>query len=377
MAMPIFENLKTTVMFTVIKKYTGMVLVVLALMSQITACNKIPGVEEIDTTPPEGTTIADVINNNPDYSLLKLAATKAGLMPLLSNPSSSLTLLAPDNTGFGYAGINEAVINALPAEQVAAILSYHIIAAKLPLASIPATYPNTEFPTLLQLPGAPAIIKMNIFLQRGETTFANNIPFNDVPEVVTSNGVIHQMLTVVNPPSQVMMQALASDTSFTYLVAAITRADLGLPDGSKFTQLLSNPLTNFTLFAPVNDAFRAAFPLLGLPSTDISMIQYIPVETLIGLLSYHIHILGVTFNPTPNITFSRAFSDNLPRTPTPINTFLNVVNYPNPTPPLVIDGSRGVKGYINPTYTHITKADFHTVNGVYHKIDGILLPFMP
>lgn len=369
-------------MFTYIKKYTGVMLVFLVVLSQLTACNKIPGVEEINTTPPTGTTIADVISSDPQYSLLKLAASKAGLMPLLSNPTSNLTLLAPNNTGFGYAGISEAVINVLPAEQLAAVLSYHVIAAKLPLASIPTTYPNTEMPTLLQLPGAPAIVKMNIFLQRGATTFANNIPFNDVPEVITSNGVIHQMLTIVQPPSQVMLQALAADTTLTYLVAAITRADAGLPDGSKFSQLLANPVTNFTLFAPVNDAFRAAFPLLGLPSTDISMIQYIPVGTLIGLLSYHIHILDVNFPdppnpPTPVITFSRAFSDNLPRTPTPIKTFLNVVNYPNPTPPLVIDGTIGVKGYVNPTYTHILKADINTVNGVYHKIDGILLPFLP
>lgn len=362
-------------MLTYIKKYTGLVLIILAVFSQMTACNKIPEVEELNIDPPPGNTIADVITNDPEYSLLKLAASKAGLMPLLSNPSATLTLLAPNNTGFSYAGISEAVINALPAEQLAAILSYHVIAQKLPLASIPTTFPNTEMPTLLQLPGAPAIVKMNIFLQRGTPTFANNIPFNDVPEVVAVNGVVHQMLTIVMPPSQVMLQAVASDTTLSYLVAAITRADLGLPEGSKFSQLLANPVTNFTLFAPVNDAFRAIFPLLGLPSTDISMIQYIPVNTLIGILAYHLHVLDAL--PPANITFSRAFSDNLPRTPTPINTFLKLVNYPNPTPPLVIDGSRGVKGYVNPTYTHILKADFNTVNGVYHKIDGILLPFMP
>jgi uncharacterized surface protein with fasciclin (FAS1) repeats len=361
-------------MFTHIKNYSTVVLV-MALLSLVASCNKIPEVEDIKVTTPTGKTIADVITDDPQYSLLKLAATKAGVMPLLSNPAANLTLLAPNNTGFGYAGINDAVINALPAEQLASILSYHVIAQKLPLAAIPSTFPNTEMPTLLQLPGAPPIVKMNIFLQSGTPSFANNIPFNDVPEVIASNGVIHQVFTVVMPPSKVMLESIASDTTLTYLVAAITRADLGLPEGSKFSQLLANPLTNFTVFAPVNDAFRATFPLLGLPSTDISMIQFIPVKTLIGLLAYHVHVLDAL--PPSNITFSRAFSGNLPKTPTPINTFLKLVNYPNPTPPLIVDGTKGVKGYVNPTYTHILKADFNAVNGVYHKIDGILLPFLP
>jgi uncharacterized surface protein with fasciclin (FAS1) repeats len=362
-------------MLTYIKKYSGIMLIALVVITQMTACNKIPAVEELSTTPPAGSTIADIINTDASFSLLKLAAAKAGVLPALSNPNATLTLFAPDNDAFALSGISEAVINALPAAQLGAILSYHVIPQKIVSTAIPENFPNVEMPTLLQLPGAPAIVKMNIFpSRRGTAAFANNIPIKEA-DIAASNGVIHKVFALVSPPQKVLLQDIAADTSLSYLVAAVTRADLGLPDGSKFSQLLANPVANFTVFAPSNDAFRNALTFLGFPSTDISMIQLIPVKTLIGVLAYHVHILD--FAPPSTITFSRVFSVNFPATATPINSFLNVVNYPNPTPPLVIAAASGVKGYINPTFAKIITANKHSVNGVYHKIDQVLLPFVP
>jgi uncharacterized surface protein with fasciclin (FAS1) repeats len=34
----------------------------------------------------------------------------------------------------------------------------------------------------------------------------------------------------------------------------------------------------------------------------------------------------------------------------------------------------GVKGAGNPTYSNITAIDRHAINGVFHKIDQVLLP---
>ena len=67
-------------MFSQIKKYAVGALVALVVIGQMTACNKIPEVEDIVTNPPAGQTIADQVNGKPEYSLLKLAATKAGLI---------------------------------------------------------------------------------------------------------------------------------------------------------------------------------------------------------------------------------------------------------------------------------------------------------
>jgi hypothetical protein len=41
---------------------------------------------------------------------------------------------------------------------------------------------------------------------------------------------------------------------------------------------------------------------------------------------------------------------------------------------LTFDATQGVKGFKNPIYSKITAVDRHAINGVYHKIDMVLLP---
>jgi hypothetical protein len=43
-------------------------------------------------------------------------------------------------------------------------------------------------------------------------------------------------------------------------------------------------------------------------------------------------------------------------------------------PSLIFDVTQGVKGVKNPIYSKITAIDRHAINGVYHKIDQVLLP---
>jgi len=69
---------------------------------------------------------------------------------------------------------------------------------------------------------------------------------------------------------------------------------------------------------------------------------------------------------------ARAFSPNLPTGATPVPTLLSASL---PTAPLLtVDATQGVKGFKNPTYSKITAVDRHAINGVYHKIDQVLLP---
>ncbi|KIC94881.1 fasciclin domain-containing protein [Flavihumibacter solisilvae] len=359
-------------MFEHIKKYSKLVLVTMAAGFQLTACNKIPEVEEIQPEIPEGRTIAEIINTEPQYSLMKLAATKGGIMATLSNPDAQLTLLAVDNDAFALSGINEAIINALPAATVAGIAQYHIIPQALPTTSITDAYPNVQMPTLIQLPGAPAVIKMPTFLsRRGDMAFVNNIPVKEA-NIQASNGVIHDVFAVVAPPTRVVMDSIARDTSLTFFTAAIARADEGLPDGSKFSQLLANPLANFTVFAPDNNAFKMLLAGLGLPP-DPSVIGMLPIQTVQGIVAYHIHILDGSPPADPTkIKFARAFTVNFPTTPSPVKTFLNVVI--DPAPPLILDAAQGVKGWVNPTFSKIIGANRNAVNGVVHKIDQVLRP---
>jgi hypothetical protein len=68
----------------------------------------------------------------------------------------------------------------------------------------------------------------------------------------------------------------------------------------------------------------------------------------------------------------RAFSPNLPTAATQVPTLLSASL---PTAPLLtVDGTQGVRGARNPSFSRITAVDRHAINGVYHKIDQVLMP---
>lgn len=346
------------------------------------SCNKnVPDPVPIEYPVGAGSSIGELLND-PSYSLLKAAVTRVGLMDALSNKNSVYTLFAPDNTAFGRIGItSEAQINGLPLTTLVPLIQYHVVPGQeLVSTAIPDSFPNAQLPTafVLPAPNTSPFVRMSTFpSRRGTGAFVNNIPVV-APDIQAANGVMHGVFVPILPPSRVLLDTLSRDTSLTYFIAAMTRADLGLPNGAKFSQLLSNAALNFTVFAPNNDAFRNLLTALGAPP-DISSIGLVPIPTLIGAVAYHIHIKDnkpPTTNSVQPFTGSRAFSVNLPTTPTPINTWLKVVLAPNPAPPLVVNATppASVKGFVNPTASNIIAVDRNCVNGVYHVIDQVLLP---
>ncbi len=134
-----------------------------------------------------------------------------------------------------------------------------------------------------------------------------------------------------------------------------------MPAGSKFQELLANPLANFTVFAPTDEAFIDLFVALGLPRAQVSPAAFnlLSASSVAAILAYHIFKDQI-----------RAFGANLPTTPTAYSTFYNNISASNPS--ITIDATQGVKGLTNPAYSKITGADRHAINGVYHKIDRVL-----
>ena len=358
-------------------KSISFLLVILLTIS----CNKdVPDPVPIEFPVGSGSSIGELITTNPDYSLLKTAVTRAGLMDALSNKNSVYTLFAPNNAAFGRVGITEAQINGLPLTTLVPLIQYHVIGQKYASTAIPDSFPNAQLPTLfiLPAPNTNPLVRMSTFpSRRGANAFVNNIPITTA-DIQVANGVVHNVFVPVFPPTKVLADTLSRDPDFSFLMAAIGRADLGLPAGAKFSELLANPVLNFTVFAPNNNAFRALYTALGLPP-DASSINLVPIPTVIGIVAYHLHIKD---NKPPSagsvqpFTGSRAFSVNLPTVPTPINTWLKVVLAPNPAPPLVVNATppASVKGFANATASNIIAVDRHCVNGVYHVIDQVLRP---
>jgi uncharacterized surface protein with fasciclin (FAS1) repeats len=328
------------------------------------SCNKnVDDATPINYPPGTGSTIGEVLNTNPSFSILKAAVTKAGLLPAVSDKNTVFTVFAPDDAAFTRSGISLALINALPAASVASIVQYHIIPGRsITSSAIPTSFPNVQMPTAFVFPSPntnPLVRFSNFPSKRGSNVWVNNIPVV-TPDLATANGTIHVTFAMLNPPTRVLLDTMSRDADLSYFAAAVTAADAGVPAGSKFSDFLANPLANFTVMAPTNQAFINLLTFLGLPASPSSL-GFLPAQTVRGIVAYHL-LLG------------RAFAANLPTVATPVPSLLSASISGAPLLTFNASPGGGVKGAANPTYSSITAIDRHAINGVYHKIDQVLLP---
>jgi len=334
---------------------------VLLIVMVSTSCNKdVPAAMPI-VSIPAGSTIGDILTTNPNFTILRAAVTKAGMLDAVSSRSNVFTVFAPSDAAFIASGIPMAAINALPAASVASIVQYHVIPGrKLMSSAVPTSFPNVQMPTSFIIPAPntnPLVRFSNFPSRRGDRVWVNNIPVV-TPDVDAANGSIHVTAAVVAPPSRVLLDTISREADMSYLVAAILRADAATPAGSRFQDFLANPLANLTVMAPTNTAFNALFTSLRLPASPASF-GLLPIATVQGIVAYHVLV-------------GRAFSPNLPTAATQVPTLLSASL---PTAPLLtVDGTQGVRGARNPSFSRITSVDRHAINGVYHKIDQVLMP---
>ncbi len=344
----------------------------LASTIMLFSCNKdLPVAVPIVTPPPTGSTIMTLLDA-PNFSLLKTAVTRAGLSSALSNASNVYTVFAPDNDAFALSGIDLATINALPVATLQSILNYHLIGGQAyRAANILEKYPNMYLQSslLLQAPSAslPPGYRMPLGIsRRGSAAWANQIPVKQA-DVAASNGVVHVVAAVLSPPSLVLAQTVATDPSYSYLLAAVQRADQGPPPGAPaLLPILSNAAANLTVFAPTNDAFIALYTALGLgaagPITPAS-VNLLPTATVWGIVAFHVQ--GV-----------RAFSPNLDNTSRP--SIMGVSQQFNVTSTAVqVRGPGNVVstpgGPVN-FFANVTSANINNINGVIHRVDAVLIP---
>jgi uncharacterized surface protein with fasciclin (FAS1) repeats len=403
----------------------------LAVLTIIAGCNKeLP--EPIPLEPPVNGTTPTLANllDDPTLTILKAAVTKAGLMPLMADNSLRYTVFAPTDAGFTAVGISIPVINAMPAEQVAALVSYHVVPQAVTTAMISTDFPNMEYPSILNpAPTISPLLRLSTFpSKRGSTVWVNNIPVIGA-DIMAVNGVLHKMATVVVPPSEDLWTRISNDPNLSYLEATIVRADSGVATGARLLDALStsaNPSaigSNLTIFAPNDNAMKAFLtgtiykallaqvvpqPPNAIDSaTALGNANYLVATygTLLitnpyaispalgaaitpalakGLVAYH--IVSSQFAPffPPG---ERLFSVNLPSTPTPVLTLVNAGF--NAHPGVTVKATFGpagvtaitVKGLANATAANVAinplpngTSDQHYVNGIIHIIDQVLLP---
>lgn len=404
-----------------LNKWFGFVSATIISIGLLFSCNKdLPVAEPINPTPPSGSSIMETLND-PSYSFLKAAVTRASTVPsptgtlstLLADKNGVFTFFAPDDNAFKASltvlGLPADIssINFFRPGQLDTIIKYHLIGGqKYTSAKVTPVFPSLNLylqsSFLLSAPSAtlPPGYRMPIFMgKQGPVLFANNIPVIQ-PDIEVANGVIHKVAFALLPPSQVLWQRVAADPDLTYLKAAIEKADEG--DAKKNLQsALANPAANLTIFAPTNLAFQqlltgqitlalmaqgmdqatataTATTLASTPEvfTNPALASVLTPTTVKGIVVYH--ILG-----------NRAFSVNLPTTAANYPTLLNSAIAAHPGVGLqatfgltgVTDAT--VKGaanttasnvLINPTPAPGGTSDQHYINGVIHKIDQVLRP---
>ena len=371
-------------------------------------------------TPPAGLTLGETIAARPSDSLYFRLITKAGLLPVINNRMATFTMFVPDNTamklfinaisgGAVPLAAPDAVFSGfisanIPAASAVGIVSYNITGQALSSSNIPATFPNLQYPTILNpAPSISALLRLTTFPSTRNGAWLNNVPLTAV-NLVSANGVIHHTAAVVAPPQRFLWDRINTDIGLTYLKAAINRVDSGTASPGTLQGALLNIGANLTVFAPTDSAFKViltgaiakALIGMGFPASDAitqatiwastpavfsnpALFSVLTAQTIKGLVVYH--IFG-----------NRAFTNNFPVTTTYYPTLLNSAISIHPGVGLTAAfgmpfvNSATVKGVGNSTAANVIinsspltpepfgTSDQHYLNGVLHKIDQVLLP---
>lgn len=267
-------------------------------------------------------TVADVAIDN-GFTTLVTAVVQAELLPALTNPLSDLTVFAPNNAAFqdlaDEVGITIAELLSIP--ELAEILLYHVLGTGVPSSAVTngaIVQPLSNLNTLKLTKTTAG----NVYVNQAEVIAA---------DIAAFNGIVHVLDEVVLPIETVA--DLAINNGFSTLVSAVVKAEL-LP-------ALSEPFSQYTVFAPTNQAFDNLATALN---TDINGLLALP--DLADILLYHVLDEAV-------------FSTQL--VAGPVETLSGE--------DIIVSLTGGVK--INDA--NVVLADVEADNGIAHVLDKVLL----
>jgi uncharacterized surface protein with fasciclin (FAS1) repeats len=281
--------------------------------------------------PMAEASIAEIAAGDENFSTLVAALSAAGLVDTLAG-EGNFTVFAPTNDAFAAlpAGTVDALL-ADPTGDLTQILLYHVVDG----VALASDVVGLDSVTTLQ--GEP----ISIEVVDGGVVLNGTVNVTTT-DIMASNGVIHVIDAVLLPPTDEAMapdmsiaEIAAGDPNFSTLVAALSAA--GLVD------TLAGE-GNFTVFAPINDAFAA------LPEGTVDTLLADPTGDLTQILLYHV-VDGV------------AMAEDVVGMDSA--TTLNGA----PISIAVVDG-----GVVLNDSVRVTATDIMATNGVIHVIDAVLLP---
>lgn len=295
---------------------------------------------------PASKGIVEIVTGDRNFSRLAQAVTKANLAGSLGG--ANLTVFAPSNAAFAAAGLDSAAIAKADPTALGNILKYHVLSTAVRSSDL-QTAINKETPTL----NGPAYVSKFDF---GTPAIAVNGVRVTQADITATNGIVHIVDNVLMPSSGTIVDVVRGNPNFTFLLAAVTRANLAT------TLSGAGPLT---VFAPTDDAFKTTTPY-----KTIAQIEAAAPADLAAILSYHAtpgRIFTTNFVPEAYPVSGGIVVSSDAKKPGQITTLAGgKVN---------VSGDLKLTGLGNGTdAANITKANILTSNGVIHIIDRVLLP---
>lgn len=272
-------------------------------------------------------TIVDLAGDTEDLSSLVGALIAADLVSTL-NGDGPFTVFAPTNDAFAafLEANNFASLDDVPVDLLTDVLLNHVVAGENLSTSLSTGYISSS-----STAGAEGR-NLSLFIDTSSGVTINGVANVTTPDVAASNGVVHIIDAVIGLPT--IVDHAVANGALSSLVGALTA------DGNTtFTDLLSDTMTDFTVFAPVNDAFAA---FTNPNENDIN-----------SVLAYHV------------IPGTAAFSDEL------MNMYVETAatNADDDALNQYINTDDGVT--INGT-SNVAIADVVAVNGVVHAVDAVI-----
>jgi uncharacterized surface protein with fasciclin (FAS1) repeats len=286
------------------------------------------GGDDAPSTPD----IVGVALTDPQFSILVEAVVAAGLVETLKS-AGPFTVFAPTNNAFAALltelGITKAALLA-DKPLLTAVLTYHVVPAKVPAASVPVGKAITSV--------QGGVFKIESTAGLKITDGRNRVTNITATDVAANNGVIHVIDRVLLPANKDIVATAQSLPDFSILVEAVVAA------GLVSTLQGTGP---FTVFAPTNAAFAALLTELGVTKDALLANKAL----LAKVLTYH-------------VVAGRVLKADVPvgaAIPT-VQGETFVVNSS-----LKITDRRG-------RLAGIVATDVFTSNGVIHVIDKVILP---
>lgn len=283
----------------------------------------------VPPTEPEPTkNIVEIAAGDERFSTLVAAVKKAGLVETLSGPGP-FTVFAPTNDAFAalLADLGITAEELLNNPDLASILTYHVIAAKVTAAEV------------VTLSKATTVNGKDITIEvKDGNVILNGSIKVIITDIMASNGVIHVIDGVLLPPADPkpsIVEIASSNPDFSTLVAALKAANL--------VEALSGE-GPFTVFAPTNAAFEKLAKSLHLEVADL-----LELENLSDILLYHVASGAVKAEQAVELGS--------------IKTLQGASVHVS-----VDDG----EVFIN--HSKVVTADIEASNGVIHVIDTVLIP---